>query len=322
MEIIWLGLGISIALLFWLSLKIIVIMERQLNNKQNLLSLQQQFEQLITKVQADIAGGNSQNNALQQQFLEKLHKIDAAQTNLKEISSSILGLKDIFTDKRSRGAFGEAQLSNLIENLIPLKFVKYQHNLSNGKRADCLIILPAPSNPLVIDAKFPLENYQQMMNHPAKAQEHQNFKRLFKTDIKHHIDAIADKYIIPPETADSAIMFIPAEAIFAEIHAYNPDLVAYAHKKRVWLASPNTLMAILTTAASVIKDDLTQKNLDEIRLQLQSLGSDFIRFEQRLQNLFKHIAMCNDDASKVQISAQKLIQKFNKIEDIETSDLS
>lgn len=319
MVVVWVFAAIVLFLLGWIGMKLVIIIERQNTSKENIISIQQQLEQQLQIITEKISGTNSSNIDLFQKFSEKLHKIDAAQNNIKELANYVVDLKELFTDKRSRGAFGEAQLTSLINNLIPSKFTKFQHSLSNGKRADCLVILPPPTNPIVIDAKFPLENFKQMLNFKAAEPQHLEFKRLFKTDIKTHIDAISSKYIIPPETADSAIMFIPAEAIFAEIHAFHPDLVEYAHKKRVWLTSPSTVMAILTTAASVIKDDITQKNLDEIRGQLQKLELEFTRFDDRLQNLFKHINMCSDDASKVQVSAQKIIQKFNKITELETN---
>lgn len=310
MEITWVLLAITIAAIIWFGCKITTLLEQHRHDNNSFINLQNQLEQKLTSE-------SHRNNDLFQKFLERLYKIDAAQASIEKLATSLGNFEELLTDKRSRGVFGETQLAMLIDNLIPAKFRLYQHTLTNGKRADCMIVLPAPTNPIVIDAKFPLENFKLMQEHKDSSEAFLNYKRLFKKDIKYHIDEIASKYIIPPETADSAIMFIPAEAIFAEIHAYNPDLVDYSHKKRVWLASPSTLMAILTTAASVIKDDLTQKNLHDIRHELQSLGHDFERFDARLQNLFKHINMCQNDANNVGISAQKLISKFRKISDRE-----
>lgn len=312
MEITWILLAITLASIIWFGCKITTLLEQQKHDNNNYINQQNHLEQKLTHE-------SQRHNDLFQQFLERLHKIDAAQTNIEQLATSLGNFEALLADKRTRGAFGETQLTLLVNNLIPKKFTQYQHTLTNGKRADCLVVLPAPINPIVIDAKFPLENFKLMQEYKNNSSEYLNYKRLFKKDIKQHIDDIASKYILPPETADSAIMFIPAEAIFSEIHAYNPDIVEYSHSKRVWLTSPSTIMAILTTAASVIKDDLTQKNMHDIRLELQSLGHEFERFESRLQHLFRHISNCQDDANKVGISAQKLISKFQKISKQECS---
>ena len=288
--------GILIGILIWLAIKIITLLERQ-NSQENQLNRSLEIQQNIT---------------------ERLCKIDAAQENLKQLSDGVNDLQSILTDKKTRGAFGEAQLENLVKNIIPAKYALMQKTLSNGCRPDCLINLPAPTNPLVIDAKFPLENFKLMANKTNRDDEYLNYKRQFKKDIKTHIDNISEKYIIPPETANSAIMFIPAEAIFAEIHAYNPDIVDYAHSKKVCIASPSTLVAILTTAAAVIKDNITETNLGQIHKQLTLLGKDFERFNVRINSLFKHIDACAQDANKVQISAQKISNRFQQIQEIDT----
>lgn len=317
LDLTLIALVIAICTLVWLAIKIITMLERQNQHHQVMQEIKNNLEHKLQNLNEMVNGNNNKNHDLQQKITEKLSKIDAAQTNIEKLSGYVIDLQAILTDKKSRGAFGEAQLQTLVDNIMPQKYAKMQYTLSNQKRADCLIVLPPPTNPIVIDAKFPLENFKLMANKNPSEEEYLHYKRLFKKDIKTHIDQIAEKYIIPPETSDSAIMFIPAEAIFSEIHSLNPDIVDYANQKRVWLASPTTLMAILTTASSVIKDNITQKNLNQVRKQLILLGQDFDRFDARIQGLFKHLEICTQDASKVQISAQKISNRFNQIQELE-----
>jgi len=191
-----------------------------------------------------------------------------------------------------------------------------QHTLSNGKRADCLLLLPEPTGNIVIDAKFPLENYRRLQNAENES-EKKTAETQFKIDIKKHITDIAEKYIIAQETSDSAILFIPAEAIFAEIHGKYEELVEYAHQKRVWLTSPTTMMAILTTARAVLKDAATRQQIHIIQEHLIGLGKDFQRFQERMNQLSKHIQQANKDVEEVHISSQKLTTRFQKIETVE-----
>src|SRR5262249_44475929 len=155
------------------------------------------------------------------------------------------------------------QLSALIHNMIPEQHFSFQHLLSNHKRPDCMLFLPEPTGNIAIDAKFPLENYRHLINSSLSEAEKTQAERQFKIDIRKHIQDIADKYIIPGETADGAVMFIPAEAIFAEIHAHHSDLVEFAQRAKIWMVSPTTMMAILTTARAVLKDAATRKQVLE-----------------------------------------------------------
>src|SRR3989338_1546411 len=179
-----------------------------------------------------------------------------------------------------------------------------QHTLSNGKRADCLLFLPEPTGNMVIDAKFPLENYRKLQNTQLTDAEKKLIETQFKNDIKKHIQDITEKYIIPGETADGAMLFIPAEAIFAEIHAKQAELVEFSQKKRVWLVSPTTMMAILTTARAVLKDAATRKQVHIIQEHLVALGKDFGRFQERMDNLAKHVNQAQKDVEEVHKSSQ------------------
>lgn len=247
--------------------------------------------------------------------IKRLALIDEAQKNITALSSEVISLQDILSDKRSRGAFGEVQLSALIRNMIPETHFELQATLSNGKRPDCLLKLPEPTGNMAIDSKFPLEDFQRFIS--AEASDKKLLEQQFKMSIKKHIQDIASKYIIPGETADGAVMFIPAESVFAEIHSYHPDLVSEAQRAKVWMVSPTTMMAVLTTARAVLKDDATKKQVHIIREHLNMLAKDFQRFEKRMENLAKHIQQANVDAEQVHTSAQKITSRFMQIEQVE-----
>lgn len=253
-------------------------------------------------------------------LLIRLTLIDKAQQKIADLSQNVLALQDILSDKKARGSFGEVQLSVLLGNLFPTNSFSLQHLLSNGKRADCLLYLPQPTGNIVIDAKFPLENYQKSYEETLTNEERNLAKQQFKQDVKRHIQAIANKYIIPGETADSALMFIPAEAIFAEIHAHYPELVQLSYSAHVWLTSPTTLMAILTTARAVIRDDHAKKAANFIHKELQNLGQEFKRFNLRIENLYKHINLANNDADEAKRSANKLLNQFNQLQERQLDD--
>lgn len=250
-------------------------------------------------------------------ILQRLALIDDAQKKITELSTNVVSLQEVLADKRSRGAFGEVQLNALIRNVLPEQSFKLQHTLSNGKIADCVLFLPEPTGNVVIDSKFPLESYQRMMDNESGELERKVALRQFKADIKKHINDISEKYLIDNETADGAIMFIPAEAIFAEIHGHQSDLVEFANKKRVWLASPTTLMAILTTARSVLKDEATRQQVHIIQAHLADLAKDFDRFKGRFANLAKHIDQAACDVKQIHTSANKISNRFEKIEQVE-----
>lgn len=250
-------------------------------------------------------------------IVRRLTIIDEAQKKITELSQHVVSLQDVLVDKKSRGAFGEVQLSALIANAIPSNHYSMQYTLGNTKRADCILFLPEPTGNIVIDAKFPLENYQRFMNFEPNSVERKTAQQQFKIDVQKHIKDIAEKYIVPGETCDGAIMFIPAEAIFAEIHANYPEIIALSQRMKVWIVSPTTLMAVLTTARAVLKDDATRKQIHVIQQHLHSLADDFQRFEKRMDKLTKHIDLAHQDVNEVNTSAKKITQRFQKIESVE-----
>jgi DNA recombination protein RmuC len=277
----------------------------------------QRLKEINQQVEKRLAEGFEKTTETFGDVIKRLALIDAAQKKITELSNNVVSLQEILSDKRSRGAFGEVQLAALIRNVIPEQHFSFQHSLSNDKRPDCILLLPEPTGNVAIDAKFPLESYRQLMDSSKSDLDKEQIKRQFKVDIRKHIQDIAEKYIIPGETADGAVMFIPAEAVFAEIHANFGDLVDEAHRAKVWMVSPTTMMAILTTARAVLKDAATRKQLHIIQKHLHMLSNDFERFQKRMDNLATHIAKAHDDVEQVNISARKITQRFGQIEKVE-----
>jgi len=278
------------------------------------------LQEISGQVEKRLAEGFEKTTKTFSDILQRLALIDDAQKKITELSTNVVSLQEVLNDKRSRGAFGEVQLNSLIRNVLPEQSFKLQHTLSNGKIADCVLFLPKPTGNVVVDSKFPLESYRKMVDMEAHEVERKSAMRQFKIDIKKHINDISDKYLIDNETADGAIMFIPAEAIFAEIHGHQSDLVDYANKKRVWLTSPTTLMAILTTARSVLKDEATRQQIHIIQAHLSELAQDFNRFKGRFANLAKHIDQAATDVKQIHTSADKISNRFEKIEQVDLVD--
>jgi len=278
--------------------------------------IKQQLESIALQVNQRLDTGFDKTNAVFKDIVARLHQIDKAQEKIQSLTTHVVDLKTLLSDKKSRGAFGEVQLHNLIKNVMPKQHFALQHTLSNGKRPDCLLFLPKPTGNIAIDAKFPLEAFQTLQSTADDNQIKQLHKQ-FKQDLLIHINAIASKYIIKNETASGAIMFIPAEAIFAHIHSYYPEVVSFAQQAKVWLASPSTMMAILTTATSVLKDIETQQQVHEIQVHIGHLNQDFQRFKKRVGQLHKHIQQVNSDFDQVNTSANKITKRFESIEQVD-----
>ncbi|MBN2703129.1 MAG: DNA recombination protein RmuC [Pontiellaceae bacterium] len=269
------------------------------------------------KVEERLDKGFEKTTSVFADVLKRLALIDKAQEKIAELSGNVVSLQEVLADKRSRGAFGEVQLTALISNVMPESSYSLQHTFDNGVRADCVLFLPEPTGTLCIDSKFPLEGYQRMTDSSLGDADRKSAEQQFRQDIKKHIKDIASKYIIPGQTSDGAVMFIPAEAIFAEIHGHYPELVEEAQRARVWLASPTTMMAVLTTARAVLKDADTRKQVHLIKEHLINLSMDFGRFQQRMDKLATHISQANKDVGDVQVSAKKITSRFTKIEQVE-----
>jgi len=264
-----------------------------------------------------LAEGFEKTTATFTDVLQRLAVIDEAQRKIAALSGEVVGLQQILADKRSRGAFGEVQLAALLRNVLPEAAFSLQYTLPNGRVADCVLFLPPPTGMLAIDAKFPLEAFRRMSDTATGEFERRQAERQFKTDIRKHIRDIAGRYILPNVTAEGAVMFIPAEAVFAEIQARHPDLVDEAHAARVWLVSPTTLWAVLTTACAVLKDAATREQVDIIREHLGLLGKDFQRFRERMEQLARHIEQAHEDVRRVNVSARRITDRFERIERVE-----
>ncbi len=280
-------------------------------------STDNRLKEISGQVEKRLAEGFEKTNQTFTDIVKRLALIDDAQKKITELSTNVVSLQEVLADKRSRGAFGEVQLTALIRNVLPEQHFALQYKLSSGRIADCMLFLPDPTGNIAIDAKFPLESYKKMTDPQLAESERKLAERQFKLDIKKHISDIADKYIIPGETADGAVMFLPAEAIFAELHAYHADLIEEAYRRRVWLTSPTTLMAVLTTARSVLKDEATRRQIHLIQEHLIKLGEDFSRFRGRFDNLAKHIDQAATDVKQIHTSAQKISNRFTQIEKVE-----
>lgn len=275
------------------------------------------LEQIGGKVSERLDEGFKKTNDTFVRVMERLATIDEAQKKIDGLTTNVVSLQELLGDKRSRGAFGEVQLEALVRNVLPVTSYAMQHVLSNGTRVDCALFLPEPTGTVAVDSKFPLENYHRMLDRDIADAERVTAQRQFKSDVKKHVDDIAGKYIIPNVTSDGAVMFIPAEAVFAEIHAYHPDLVDYAMSRRVWVVSPTTLMAVLNTARAVLKDVETRKQVHIIKDELGKLSKEFSRFDVRMKKLADHIRQAHEDVQDVHTTSQKISRRFAQIERVE-----
>ena len=252
--------------------------------------------------------------------LERLSKIDEAQKKIDTLSNDIVSLQSVLTDKKTRGIYGEVNLKNIMENVFGennQKIFKLQYGLENGTIADCALFAPEPLGLICIDSKFPLENYSRMVDKTLSNSERDLATKLFKSDVKKHIDAISSKYIIPGVTSDQAILFLPAEAIFAEINAYHTDLIDYAYKKRVWLTSPTTLISTLTTIQVIIMNLERDKYAKVIHKELRLLDEEFKRYKERWDKLSRSIDTVSKDVKDIHTTTEKITKRFDSINNAE-----
>jgi len=275
------------------------------------------LEEISGKVTERLDEGFKKTNETFINVMARLATIDEAQKKIDSLTTNVVSLQELLGDKRSRGAFGEVQLENLVRNILPPSSYAMQVTLSNGCRVDCALFLPDPTGTVCVDSKFPLENYHRMFTQGVTEQERAAAQKQFRADVKKHVDDIAGKYIIANETSDGAVMFIPAEAVFAEIHAYHPEVVDYAQSRRVWIVSPTTMMAVLNTARAVMKDVETRKQVHIIKDALNKLGKEFERFDTRMKKLADHIRQAHEDAVDVHTTSKKISDRFRKIEAVE-----
>ena len=251
--------------------------------------------------------------------LERLSKIDEAQKKIESLSSDIVSLQSILTDKKTRGIFGEVNLKNILVNVFGEnndKIYKLQYTFDNGVIADSVLFAPEPLGVIAIDSKFPLEHYRIMVDKNKSELERDMASKQFKTDMKHHIDAISSKYIIPGITSDQAIMFLPAEAIFAEVNAYYQDVIEYAYKKRVWIVSPTTLISTLTTIQVIMTNIEKDKYASVIHKELNLLSEEFGRYKERWDKLSRSIETVTKDVRDINTTTTKITKRFESINQV------
>ncbi len=315
-----------------------VNINKEMNEFKGTLSkeLKEDFEKLNDKIEKKLTIINDKvNERLDQNFektnktfnnvLERLSKIDEAQKKIEVLSNDIVSLQSVLTDKKTRGIFGEVNLAYILSSVFGennKKVYSLQEKLPNGYIADCILYAPEPLGTIAIDSKFPLENYQMMTDKKLTVDMRDRYEKQFKTDVKKHIDAISSKYILEGVTTNQAIMFLPAEAIFAEINAYHSDLIDYAYKKRVWITSPTTLISTLTVIEMIIKNIERDKYTSIIHEELNKLGVEFSRYKDRWDKLAKSIQTVNKDVENVYITTDKITKKFNAISTVEIDKLN
>ena len=298
-------------------------------------TMNEDFNKLTEKVDLKLDNINSKvNERIDENFektnktfnsvLERLSKIDEAQKKIDILSNDIVSLQGVLTDKKSRGIFGEVNLNHIMANVFGErndKIYQTQFTLPNTTIVDCILFAPAPLGMIGIDSKFPLEHYQMMVDKNLSIVERQNAEKQFKNDVKKHIDAISSKYIIDGITSDQAIMFLPAEAIFAEINAYHQDLVQYSYKKRVWITSPTTLISTLTVIQVIIKNMERDKYTSIIHEELNKLGIEFSRYKDRWDKLSRSIQTVNNDIENIHKTTEKITKRFDVISGVDVENM-
>tara|TARA_Y100000588_G_C14262248_1_gene928155 strand:+ start:2088 stop:3293 length:1206 start_codon:yes stop_codon:yes gene_type:complete len=302
--------------------------ESQVVNQARLIDLMQSQEREVSKKLeerlADLARrfgeGMEKSQASQQTTLgelkERLVLIDAAQKNIEELSSQVVSLQDILSNKQARGAFGEIQLADLVKSIMPPSAYSFQAVVGEGKRADCLLTLPNPPGSIVIDAKFPLESYRALVNSDGDSSR-LKARKILAGDVMKHVNDIAGKYIIPGETAESALMFLPSEAVYAELHANLPEVIEKSWRSKVWIVSPTTLMATLNTIRAVLKDAQMREQAHVIQKEVTTLLDDIGRLSARVGKLESHFKQAEDDVRQIRVSTDKITSRGARIEEIE-----
>lgn len=266
-------------------------------------------------------GSSKRTTSSLAQLQERLASIDKAQDNITKLSGDVLSLQDILSNKQTRGSFGEIQLRDIVSKALPSDSYSLQATLSNGKRPDCLIHLPNPPGPIVIDSKFPLEAYEALRRAKTEAETRAAAQQM-KTAVRVHLNAIADKYILEGETAEGALMFLPSEAVYAELHANFSELVREGFEKRVWIVSPTTCMATLNTMRAILKDARMREQAGAIRKELGNLNKDVERLAMRVGNLDRHFTQARRDVEEIKVSSEKAAKRAGRLHNFDFEELA
>lgn len=298
------------------------VSEAQAAAQSNMLQLMEQRLAQVSNQMTDNLQGTARRTAHSLgELQQRLIAIDKAQDNITKLSGDVLTLQDILSNKQTRGAFGEIQLTDIVSKALPKDSYALQHTLSNGKRADCLIHLPNPPGPICIDSKFPLEAYEALRNASSDWEVNEAAKSL-RSAVKKHIKDISEKYILDGETADGALMFLPSEAVYAELHANFPELVREGFAARVWIVSPTTCMATLNTMRAILKDARMREQAGAIRRELGLLFADVERLGTRVENLDRHFNQAAKDISDIKISADKAGRRAKRLDNFDFEELA
>ncbi len=298
------------------------VSEAQAASQTSMLQLMEKRLAQVNSTMTENLQGSSRRTAHSLgELQERLKTIDKAQENITKLSGDVLSLQDILSNKQTRGAFGEIQLNDIVGKALPRDSFSLQHTLSNGKRADCLIHLPNPPGPIVVDSKFPLEAYEALRNATTQSQLNEA-ARMLRTSVRTHIKAISEKYIIEGETADGALMFLPSEAVYAELHANFPEVVREGFAARVWIVSPTTCMATLNTMRAILKDARMREQAGAIRRELGLLYGDVERLGTRVENLDRHFGQAAKDISEIKISADKAGRRARRLDNFDFEELA
>ena len=298
------------------------VSEAQAQAQANMLKLMEQRLAMVQQQMNENLHGTARRTAQSLGDLQqRLATIDKAQENITKLSGDVLSLQDILSNKQTRGAFGEIQLNDIVLNALPSDSYTLQATLSNGRRADCLIHLPNPPGPIVIDSKFPLEGYEALRN-ASTDWEVSEARKALRTSVKKHIKDISEKYILEGETADGALMFLPSEAVYAELHANFSDVVQEGFSARVWIVSPTTCMATLNTMRAILKDARMREQTGAIRRELGLLYQDVDRLGTRVENLDRHFGQAAKDLSEIKISADKAGRRARRLDNFDFEELA
>ena len=298
------------------------VAEAQAAAQSNLLQhMEKRLQQVNHQMTENLQGSARRTAQSLGELQERLKTIDKAQENITKLSGDVLSLQDILSNKQTRGAFGEIQLNDIVGKALPSDSYSLQHTLSNGKRADCLIHLPNPPGPIVIDSKFPLEPYEALRRAETQGQLNEAARAL-RTAVRGHIKAISEKYILEGETADGALMFLPSEAVYAELHANFSELVREGFAARVWIVSPTTCMATLNTMRAILKDARMREQAGAIRRELGLLYADVERLGTRVENLDRHFGQAAKDISEIKISADKAGRRARRLDNFDFEELA
>ena len=298
-------------------------LQHQMNDRlaENAMKSARALTDMQDRMKDTLHGTSKQTTTSLTQLQERLAAIDKAQDNISKLSGDVLSLQDILSNKQTRGAFGEIQLNDIVSKALPKDSYALQSTLSNGKRADCLIHLPNPPGPIVIDSKFPLEAYEALRRAETPAQT-KEATRMMRTSVRAHIKAISERYIIEGETADGALMFLPSEAVYAELHSNYPELVREGFAARVWIVSPTTCMATLNTMRAILKDARMRDQAGAIRKELGLLYADVDRLGDRVSNLDRHFGQASKDIAEIKISAEKAGRRAQRLDNFDFEELA